>query len=87
MAKVDSEIVLGEKYKDQVTGFTGTATAITLWLNGCIRVELTARKVNDKGNALVFWIDEQNAVPARKKKPVNPAANRGGPRNDPRNMH
>lgn len=35
-----SDIVMGEKYKDTITGFEGVATSVTFFLNACERVGL-----------------------------------------------
>ena len=34
----ESDIVLGERYREEQTGLTGTATAIYFFMNGCERV-------------------------------------------------
>lgn len=43
-----TDIVLGEKYRDTVSGFEGTATACYFFLHGCERVLL---EQYDKANA------------------------------------
>lgn len=35
-----TEITLGCKAKDKITGFTGIVIAMTSWLNGCQRVTI-----------------------------------------------
>ena len=37
-----SDIVLGEKYRDEQTGIEGTATAVSFYQYGCERVNLEA---------------------------------------------
>lgn len=39
-AAYESDVVLGEKYKDEQTGITGTATVVTFHQHGCERVAL-----------------------------------------------
>lgn len=53
---MDDTITLGKKYRDSVTDFEGIATSKYEYLNGCLRVELTA-KVEEEGKkplCLVF---------------------------------
>jgi hypothetical protein len=38
--KHSTDIILGDKYRDSVTGFEGTATATTFFLHACERVSL-----------------------------------------------
>lgn len=35
-----SDVVMGEKYRDTITGFDGVATSVTFFLNACERVGL-----------------------------------------------
>ena len=37
----DDSIKLGDEARDQISGFQGTVTAITEWLNGCRRITVT----------------------------------------------
>lgn len=54
-------IELGKKYRDEVTGFTGTATARFEYLNGCVRYQLDAPSSKEDGiQELVF--DEQRLL-------------------------
>lgn len=41
--------MLGFKVKDIVTGFEGTATSVSHYMNGCTRVGITPNKTTDKG--------------------------------------
>lgn len=36
----DETLKLGDKARDQISGFTGTIVAITEWLNGCRRITI-----------------------------------------------
>ncbi len=36
----DDTLKLGDKAKDQISGFTGTIVAVTEWLNGCRRITI-----------------------------------------------
>lgn len=42
-------VQLGDKAKDQVTGFEGICVARTEWLNGCVRVTLQSDKLDKEG--------------------------------------
>ena len=57
MAKAE----LGKKATDEITGFSGTITAITKYLNGCVHVCLEAAELKE-GKPLEAWFDEQRVV-------------------------
>lgn len=64
------EIQLGSKVRDKITGFTGTAVAKTVFLNGCIQY-IVLSKFNKKEPPLEMNIDEQTLEiikPVAKKK-------------------
>jgi len=42
-----SEIKLGDKGRDKISGFEGIVTVISDWLNGCRRVTLTPQTLKD----------------------------------------
>jgi len=48
------KLELGIKYKDHITGFVGTAIAITRYLSGCDRVLLQGRCAEDIKE---YWFD------------------------------
>ena len=48
---------LGDKVRDKITGFTGIATAITLYLHKCPLVEVTAKELSE-GKLITLWFDE-----------------------------
>lgn len=41
------EIILGKKYRDQVTGFEGIATARHEYMNGCVRISITPTELRE----------------------------------------
>lgn len=43
----DETLKLGDKAKDQISGFTGTIVAITEWLNGCRRITIQPSALHD----------------------------------------
>lgn len=70
-------IVLGDKVKDNITGFEGIAIAKCEYLNGCISIEVKPTKLDEDGEMLkAQWIDEQRLT-------VRSKATTGGPQNIP----
>ncbi len=52
---------LGNVVKDEVTGFTGTATSRTEYLGGSTRVQVTAHALSD-GRPVEDWFEEERLV-------------------------
>lgn len=52
-----SNLVLGEKYRDAVTGFAGTATSYAVHLNGCVRVILEGEVKKDSTSLEEYAFD------------------------------
>ena len=53
------EITLGQKVKDNVTGFTGIAVAKCIYLNGCIQYQIVPKF--NPGSGILYrnlWVDE-----------------------------
>jgi hypothetical protein len=46
------EIKLGDVAKDTITGFEGVAIARTEWLNGCVRISLQPKKLQENGKPI-----------------------------------
>jgi hypothetical protein len=40
-------IKLGDKVRDKITGFKGSAVARTEWLNGCVRITIQPQAIKD----------------------------------------
>ena len=73
-------IELGQKVKDNITGFTGIAIAKCEYLNGCISIEVKPTKLDKDGKMLgAQWIDEQRLT-------VKSKATTGGPQDTPPDM-
>ena len=73
-------VTLGEEYRDRITGFVGTATSRTQFLNGCIQVGLEPKM--KRGSAKVeevMYFDEDRLVHIGTKQRVESSAPRGGP--------
>lgn len=68
---------LGTKVTDRISGFTGTATARTEYLYGCVRVLVEPVGLHDGKPVEGQWFDEQRLSTASD-------APRGGPQHDAR---
>lgn len=76
-------VELGNKVEDRVTGFTGIATSITTYLNGCVRVGVQ-RKVGSDGkipDVEYFDIGQLTVLDTSYKQQQK---NTGGPGDNPR---
>jgi hypothetical protein len=51
------EHMLGAKVTDMVTGFTGTATGVSVYTNGCVRIAVEA--ASKDGKLADAWFDAQ----------------------------
>lgn len=75
-------INLGDKVKDTITDFEGTAVAKIIYLNGCIRYEVKPKGLEDGKTVEAEWIDEtQLVVKGKTKKKKNDEP--GGPGSTP----
>lgn len=75
-----SAVVLGDRYRDRVSGWEGTATARYEYLNGCVRIELSAADKDGKPESFVF--DVQQIEPVDEPPVVVKAGRTGGPRDN-----
>ncbi len=71
-------INLGDKVKDTITDFEGTAVAKIIYLNGCIRYEVKPKGLEDGKTVEAEWIDETQLVVKGKTK-VRKNDDLGGP--------
>lgn len=82
-------INLGDKARDQVTGFTGIAVARTVWLHGCVRVTLQPQSLDKDGKPLESQTFDElqlalvKAGVVQATPEVKRAASTGGPRPEP----
>jgi len=89
--EVPLTVALGEVVKDSITGFKGKATGRYVYLNGCIRIEVTPMKLKDGKLMDTVTFDEQQLVRNKNAKPFfNPEHVKselmklpGGPRSGP----
>lgn len=75
------EIVLGEKYRDTVSGWEGIATARYEYMNGCIRIEISGADKDGKPEGFVFDVHQVERVEGR--VPTTPAPTGGARSNRP----
>lgn len=57
---------LGDKYRDQITGFTGTATARAEYIDDSPSVRLTAE--TGQGELSERWVNEARLLPAEQSR-------------------
>lgn len=48
----NKEIILGSKVKDKISGFTGIAISRTVFLNGCVRIEIDPDRLTKDGDLI-----------------------------------
>lgn len=71
--------ILGEKVKDNITGFEGIAIGRAEYLNGCVSIEVQSTKLKD-GMPISEWFDEQRLS-------IESKATTGGPQSRPPALH
>jgi hypothetical protein len=76
IGEIPSEVVLGSVVEDKMTGFKGTATGRFIFLNGCVRVEVTPKALKDGRPIEPAVFDEQRLTGKQTGLP-------GGPRPGP----
>jgi hypothetical protein len=70
---------LGQKCKDEITGFQGVITARIEYLNGCIRYAVQSNKRTAEGKIIEDYIDEEQLISMEPKKKTNKINRPGGP--------
>lgn len=73
------KIKLGEKYRDTVSGFEGTAVSRSEFLNGCVRYGLLGLS-KDGGEPPELVFDEQQLEEVKTGRKPAATASTGGPR-------
>jgi hypothetical protein len=66
-------IELGQKYKDRITGFEGTATSRTVYVSGCVHIGLQPSVDKDGKIPAPEFFDEERVDPDSKLKKGGPA--------------
>jgi len=49
---MESRIQLGDVVKDTISGFKGTAVAVTFWMANCIRISVAANSLKKDGTTI-----------------------------------
>lgn len=75
---VSTEIEFGVKYRDGVTGYEGTAEAVTEFHYGCLRIQL--ERADKDGKPETEWFDEQRLVKVDTNMRAGSHSGAGGPR-------
>ena len=65
-------IRLGDKVRDNITGFTGVATGRTEYLYGCVRICIEPAELHDGKPVEALWFDEQRLDAASGAKTGGP---------------
>jgi hypothetical protein len=79
---VEPTVKLGDKARDQITGFQGIVIAITDWLNGCRRITIQPQELKD-GKPIeshTFDVEQVTVVTEQAAPVLSPS---GGPCPDP----
>jgi len=76
-----SEIELGDKVKDTITGFKGIATAKTEFINGCVQYNVTGKvgKDNKLSDDSIMSIDQETLEVIKPKVKKIKRSDTGGP--------
>lgn len=84
--KDESEVKLGERYKDKVTGFEGIATARYEFLHGCTRINLEGEAQDGEAKSEAFdaprlvEVDSGDEITSKKTGGVRPGPSPKGPK-------
>lgn len=76
--KYESEIIMGDTYRDKQTGVQGIATAVTFFQHACVRVDL---EVVNNGDIKLYGFDAPRLehVSSASEPPKTERAKTGGP--------
>lgn len=80
--KKETNIKLGDKAKDRITGLTGIVTSRHEFLNGCVRMGIQPQELKDGKpvESSVFDVEQLELVTEKVEKKGKPG---GGPMPDP----
>lgn len=74
----DDTLKLGDKARDQISGFSGTIVAITEWLNGCRRITIQPSALHE-GRPVDNSTFDAEQVEKVEDGPALPKSKTGGP--------
>lgn len=57
-----TDIVLGDKVKDRITGLVGIAVGKNIWMNGCVQYCVKPPMKKDGTVVDGVWVDEEQLV-------------------------
>lgn len=72
-------IELGDRCRDTISDFTGTAVAFTTWINGCTRFALQPKIDKDGKLPEAQWFDEPQIVVMEETVAPTGPRDTGGP--------
>lgn len=73
-------IQLGDKVRDTITGFKGTAVARTMWLHGCARIVIQPEGVDKDGKVFENQSFDEPQLIVLKSTKIKTKHDTGGPR-------
>lgn len=82
--KSRTDLNLGDKVKDRISGFSGIVTARLEYLNGCLRMQVSPDKVDKEGKVpegYIFDVEQLDLVKAGVHAIASPG---GGPMPTPK---
>lgn len=80
---ITTDIQLGDRVKDSISGFSGIAQGHALYRFGCAQFLITPEKLKEDGSELgSSWFDEQRVMLIDKLSPATPAPPSGGPQSN-----
>ena len=88
-----TDVRLGLEYRCRITGFTGIAVSMTVYMWGCDRVGLQAKSIDSKAGNVEFFDTKQVIATGGKmegyEEPTLPLLpdKPGGPQPEPRGPH
>ena len=81
-----SEVPLGARAKDRISGYKGIINSHTEWLNGCRRIGLASTSLKEDGTTrddLVIDIEQVEVLELGVRSPKPPERQTNGPMPDP----
>lgn len=78
---MNTDVILGGRYRDHVSGWEGTATARYEYMNGCVRIEISGADKDGKPESFVFDVQQIEPVEPQLAEPATTQAT-GGPRSN-----
>ncbi|SRR6266540_56616 len=76
-------VSLGQRVRDEITGFTGIVTGRFEYLYGCVRCSVSPQEMKDGKPIESFTFDEGQLIAVEEAPAVKPVEEKtGGPRDD-----